>query len=192
MTELFVEIVDPLASSGGSNSNPHSANIVGPSRPAIQQDTEKHQVVSPSFGFNLQGEVVDCGGDLGEFRSFGELAVEIAASPRLLFTPVVERVPEPLIEEALRLDDSNDDPTQQRGLFGVGRREGESNSGTQGSQGSSTQVEFKVGQTFMSKEVVVLAVNNYSIRREVEYKVIESDHTKYLGRCKVFGEGLIG
>ncbi|MED6126020.1 hypothetical protein PIB30_074342 [Stylosanthes scabra] len=61
-TELFVEIVDPLASFGGSAPNPHSTNAAGPSRPVIQHDTEEHQ-----------------------------------------------RVPEPLVEEALQPDDSDDE-----------------------------------------------------------------------------------
>ncbi|MED6208849.1 hypothetical protein PIB30_048998 [Stylosanthes scabra] len=81
-TEPFAEIVDPLVSSGGSALNPHSANVVGSSCPVIQHDTEDHQVASPTSRFNLQEEAVDCG----------------------------ERVPEPLVDEALRLDDSDDEP----------------------------------------------------------------------------------
>ncbi|MED6135778.1 hypothetical protein PIB30_049803 [Stylosanthes scabra] len=198
MTELFVEIVDPLASFCSSAPNPHSANVAGSSRLAIQHVTEEDQVVSPSFWFNLQEEAVDCGGDLGDSRSFGELAVTIAAAPHPISSSVVDRLPEPLVEKALRPDDSDDEPafiegdsdddsgpvsTHQGGssslgtqqyppyllnlnldaLSGPRRRGGESNNGTQGSQGSSTQADFEVGQTFPSKEVDVIAVKNYNI-----------------------------
>ncbi|RYR04984.1 hypothetical protein Ahy_B06g084808 [Arachis hypogaea] len=35
--------------------------------------------------------------------------------------------------------------------------------------------EFRLGQSFQSKEEAVLSVKDYSIRRGVEYKVMESD-----------------
>ncbi|MED6110081.1 hypothetical protein PIB30_039617 [Stylosanthes scabra] len=109
-TELFVEMLDPLASSGGSALNPHSPNIAGSSRPAIQHDTEAHQVSSPTFGFNLQAKTSDCVGDLGDTRCFGELADAIAATLHPVSISVVEKNLEPLVEEALRANDSNDEP----------------------------------------------------------------------------------
>ncbi|XP_015945792.1 uncharacterized protein LOC107470895 [Arachis duranensis] len=42
--------------------------------------------------------------------------------------------------------------------------------------GSST--EFQIGQSFQNKDETVLSVKDYSIRRGVEYRVIESDHLK--------------
>ncbi|XP_015946046.1 uncharacterized protein LOC107471119 [Arachis duranensis] len=53
--------------------------------------------------------------------------------------------------------------------------------------GSST--EFQIGQSFPNKDEAVLSVKDYSIRRGVEYRVIESDHLKYHGKCKQFGKG---
>ncbi|XP_057740335.1 uncharacterized protein LOC130957498 [Arachis stenosperma] len=53
--------------------------------------------------------------------------------------------------------------------------------------GSST--EFQIGQSFQSKDEAVLSVKDYSIRRGVEYRVIELDHLKYHGKCKEFGKG---
>ncbi|XP_025675780.1 uncharacterized protein [Arachis hypogaea] len=50
-------------------------------------------------------------------------------------------------------------------------------------------MEVLVGQSFKSKEEAVLSVKDYSIRRGVEYRVIESDNLKYQGRCKEFGNG---
>lgn len=53
----------------------------------------------------------------------------------------------------------------------------------------SGESPLQEGQQFPNKESVVLAVKNYSIRRGVEYKVYESDQTKYQGKCKHFGSG---
>ncbi|MED6224066.1 hypothetical protein PIB30_080181 [Stylosanthes scabra] len=100
-TELFVEKLDPLASSGGSAPNPHSVIVVGPSRPVIQHDPEAHQVASPMFGIYHETEAADCVGDLGDTRSFGEIADAVAAAPHAVFVPPVERDPEPLVDEAL-------------------------------------------------------------------------------------------
>ncbi|XP_015948766.1 uncharacterized protein LOC107473694 [Arachis duranensis] len=53
--------------------------------------------------------------------------------------------------------------------------------------GSST--EFQIGQSFQNKDEALLSVKDYSIRRGVEYRVIESDHLKYHEKCKQFGKG---
>ncbi|RYQ84548.1 hypothetical protein Ahy_B10g103953 [Arachis hypogaea] len=42
---------------------------------------------------------------------------------------------------------------------------------------------------FKSKDVVLMAVKNYSIRRNPKYKVLESDRLKYHYRCKQFSAG---
>ncbi|MED6112888.1 hypothetical protein PIB30_065834 [Stylosanthes scabra] len=39
--------------------------------------------------------------------------------------------------------------------------------------------EFEVRQEFADKEAAVMAVKTYSIRRAVEYKILESDRLKY-------------
>ncbi|MED6158871.1 hypothetical protein PIB30_037047 [Stylosanthes scabra] len=44
--------------------------------------------------------------------------------------------------------------------------------------------EFMVGHRMRNREVVLMAVKNYSIRRNAEYKVVESDRLKYHCRCK--------
>ncbi|MED6211428.1 hypothetical protein PIB30_073575, partial [Stylosanthes scabra] len=74
-------------------------------------------------------------------------------------------------------------------LFGPGRRDGDSGSASHVSQGSNILVEFQVGQTFQSKEEAILVVKNYYIHCGVEYRVMELDHAKYLGKCKEFGKG---
>ncbi|MED6171799.1 hypothetical protein PIB30_044153 [Stylosanthes scabra] len=94
-TELFVEKLDPLASSGGSTLNPHSAIVSGPSRPVIQHDPQ---------------QAADYVGDLGDTRSIGEIADAIAAALHAVSNPPVERDPKPLVDEALRADDSDNEP----------------------------------------------------------------------------------
>ncbi|XP_016186383.1 uncharacterized protein LOC107628087 [Arachis ipaensis] len=49
--------------------------------------------------------------------------------------------------------------------------------------------EFQIGQSFQTKEEAVMSVKDYSIRRGVQYKVMESNHLKYVQRCKEFGNG---
>ncbi|MED6158818.1 hypothetical protein PIB30_036326 [Stylosanthes scabra] len=110
-TELFVEMLDPLASSGGFAPNPHFVVVVVASRSVIQHDPEAHQVASPTFSIYHEAEVADCVGDLGDTRSFREIADAVAAAPHAMLAPYVERDPEPLVDEALRTDDSDDEPT---------------------------------------------------------------------------------
>ncbi|RYR20298.1 hypothetical protein Ahy_B03g065410 [Arachis hypogaea] len=40
-------------------------------------------------------------------------------------------------------------------------------------------VEFRVGHRFSNRDTVLMAVKNYSIRRNAEYRVLESDRLKY-------------
>ncbi|MED6216047.1 hypothetical protein PIB30_004078 [Stylosanthes scabra] len=80
---------------------------------------------------------------------------------------------EPIVDEVLRPDDFDNEPMFIEGDSDddngpvPSQQGGESNSDTQGSHGSSTQADFEVGQTFPSKEVVVIAVKNYSVHVEL-------------------------
>ncbi|MED6134838.1 hypothetical protein PIB30_040700 [Stylosanthes scabra] len=180
-------------------------------------------VASPSFDVNLPQDDDDrC--DLGDNCSFGELAIAVAATTQPSSPPMGITEPNPLVEEALRCDDSDDEPAMIEGDSdedvgtvpasrevpsssgtqqypphfsninledgsGVGPQDGVSGSYVYGSIGSSVGGEFQIGQIFQSKEEALLALKNYSIRRGVEYKVFESDHKKYHGKCKEFGNG---
>ncbi|MED6173252.1 hypothetical protein PIB30_057600 [Stylosanthes scabra] len=214
-TKLFVEMLVPLASSGGSAPGQHSANVAGPSRRAIQAEPEAQLFASSTFGIYNEAGAGDLVANLGDTGT---------GAPQALCALHVQRVPDLGVDKALRADDSDDEPpfidghsdddsgpvpNQQGGasssgthqypphlstlnldvLLGPGQVQGEPSSGTQGSQGSNNQAEFQIGQTFVDKEVAVLAVKNYSIRRGVEYRVMESNYAKYLGRCKQFGQG---
>ncbi|XP_057745485.1 uncharacterized protein LOC130963378 [Arachis stenosperma] len=59
----------------------------------------------------------------------------------------------------------------------------------QGMHDANPLTEFQIGQSFQSKEEIVLSVKDYSIWREIEYRVMQSDHLKYQGICKEFGNG---
>ncbi|MED6130966.1 hypothetical protein PIB30_005620 [Stylosanthes scabra] len=72
---LFVKMLAPLASSGGSALNPHSANVAGRSRRVIQPEPEAQLVASPTFGIYNETEASDLVGDLhnkkrAELRGF--------------------------------------------------------------------------------------------------------------------------
>ncbi|XP_016173649.1 uncharacterized protein LOC107616168 [Arachis ipaensis] len=84
--------------------------------------------------------------------------------------------------------DDSDDETP-RTTPAVGR--GASSSGTNQypPHFSALDLDAMVGQQFQDKEEVVFSVETYSICRGVEYKVLESDHRKYDGKCKEFGSG---
>ncbi|MED6132814.1 hypothetical protein PIB30_022457 [Stylosanthes scabra] len=210
-TELFVEILAPLASSGGSAPGQHSTNVAGPSRRAIQAEPEAQLIASPTFRIYNEAEADNLVTDLGDTGT---------GASQALCAPPVQRVPDPGVVEALRADDSDDEPpfiegdsdddngpipNQQGGasssgthqypphlstlnldvLSGPGRVQSEPSSGTQGSQGYNNQAKFQIGQTLVDKEVAVLAVKNYSIRRGVKYRVMESDHAngRVCGKC---------
>ncbi|RYR57461.1 hypothetical protein Ahy_A05g023198 isoform E [Arachis hypogaea] len=79
-------------------------------------------------------------------------------------------------------DDSADDigASEPAGAGGFGARDAE---------GSAGMTEFQVGQQFQDKEDALLSVKIYSIRRGVQYKVVESDYRCYVGKCSEFGNG---
>ncbi|MED6184830.1 hypothetical protein PIB30_051237 [Stylosanthes scabra] len=171
--ELFVEVADSLASSGGSAPNPRPVNAGGPSGSRHQREIDVPQVASPSFDFNLQAEAATGGTELGDSRSFGVPEPD-GAIPRPLEHAAV---PATSIESQLG-----------RSIWSRSGASGSSN-GARASQGSNIPAEFVVGQSFHTKEEAVLAMKNYNIRRGVEYRVMEYDHAKYLDKCKEYGKG---
>ncbi|RYR59434.1 hypothetical protein Ahy_A05g025317 isoform B [Arachis hypogaea] len=52
----------------------------------------------------------------------------------------------------------------------------------------SGEMELEIGLKFLNRETAMLAVKNYNIRRSAEYKVVESDQSRYVCRCKHFGD----
>nr|XP_025616625.1 uncharacterized protein LOC112708920 [Arachis hypogaea] len=83
-------------------------------------------------------------------------------------------------------DDSSDDidPSELEGDHGES-----TGFGARDVEGSAGLTEFQVGQQFQHKDEAVLTVKTYSIRRGVQYKVVESDYRRYVGKCTEFGNG---
>ncbi|XP_016206040.1 uncharacterized protein LOC107646365 [Arachis ipaensis] len=61
--------------------------------------------------------------------------------------------------------------------------------GGQGLHKENIYGKFQIGQSFQTKEEVVLSVKDYNIRHGAEYRVMESNHLKYHRRCKEFENG---
>ncbi|MED6116604.1 hypothetical protein PIB30_101793 [Stylosanthes scabra] len=166
-TKLYVEIDDVGASSGGSNPPPPPIHVRPTHAPIPMRVPETERIVSPSFDVNLPQDDEDAC-DLGDNRSFGELAVAMAGTPQPPFPQICHASPDPHVEEPLRCNDYDEEPA----LI-----EGDSND-----DGRTIPVA-------RGKEEVLLALKNYSIHRGVEYRVMESDHEKYHGKYKAFGDG---
>ncbi|XP_016195020.1 uncharacterized protein LOC107635991 [Arachis ipaensis] len=60
---------------------------------------------------------------------------------------------------------------------------------TQGGPEEDPSNEFEVGQQFKDKEEMMLAVKQYSIRKAVDYKIVESDQLRYNAQYIQFGTG---
>ncbi|XP_015964747.1 uncharacterized protein LOC107488505 [Arachis duranensis] len=61
--------------------------------------------------------------------------------------------------------------------------------GARDTEGFAGMTEFQVGQQFQDKDEALLSVKTYSIRRGVQYKVVESDYRRYVGKYSEFGNG---
>ncbi|XP_016206038.1 uncharacterized protein LOC107646363 [Arachis ipaensis] len=212
--ELLAKLVDVASSSGGSNRNMHSTGYVasssalpvGSSSAVPVLASESDLVASPSFAVNLNRSCDALVGEAGPLED-GDFAAR--SSPPCV--PVIEELVAPEgVEDALQDDDADDvepatidadDSKEETPRMTPPVSEGASSSvpqedpsvpvgfGARDSQNPGGVSEFQVGQQFQDKEEVVLSVKTYSIRRRVEYKVLESDHRKYYGKCKEFGSG---
>ncbi|XP_020972819.1 uncharacterized protein LOC110269370 [Arachis ipaensis] len=211
--ELFAKLEAGVDSSGAS-APVHSLTAAGgasSSMPAVLPSVL--QTASPSFAADLDRTEAVGSAPL-ENPGVWQQAFEVGTGGGMIHD--VQGFGEPdRVENAMRDDDSdqkpvdiiedNDDDTGAN----PHTQHGPSSSGTQqyrphfstlnlealGQQadggatigGSSTK--FQIRQSFQNKDEAVLSVKDYSIRRGVEYRVLESDHLKYHGKCKEFGKG---
>ncbi|XP_020987415.1 uncharacterized protein LOC110275593 [Arachis duranensis] len=195
-SELLAELVDVASSSGGSNRNMHSTGYVasssalpvGSSSAVPVFAPEPDLVASPLFAVNLNRS---CDALVGEAGPLGDGDFAAPSSPPCV--PVIGEVAAPKgVEDALQ-DDDDDDDDVELATIAADDSEEETPRTTQPADGGASNSrgvsEFQVGQQFQDKEEVVLSVKTYIIRRGVEYKVLESDHRKYYGKCKEFGSG---
>ncbi|RYQ88710.1 hypothetical protein Ahy_B09g095749 isoform F [Arachis hypogaea] len=215
--ELLAKFGDVVSSSGGSNRNANTiATVAGSSsRPAVASSSIPVYVpvvqpaASPSFAVDLSGNV-------GDQVGYGEhLPTDVRCpTPAGVGEGLFDEADDDDLEPDLIADESGDDV----GASDPIRATGGTSSGTQqypphfssldleamrqdeypeqlagfgarDTEGSASMTEFQVGQQFQDKDEALLSVKTYSIRRGVQYKVVESDYRRYVGKCSEFGNG---
>ncbi|RYR67532.1 hypothetical protein Ahy_A03g013938 isoform J [Arachis hypogaea] len=207
--ELLAKLVDVVSSSGGSNRNANTiAAVAGSSsRPAVASSSAPvyeppmQPVASPSFAIDLSGNVGD------EVRYGEHIPTEVhCPTPAGFGDGLFDDPDDDDVEPDMIADESGDDV----GTTVPRRATGGSSSGTQqypphfssldldamrqdenalqpsgfgarDTEGSAGMNEFQVGQQFQDKDEALLSVKTYSIRRGVQYKVVESDYRRYNG-----------
>ncbi|XP_020992737.1 uncharacterized protein LOC107481963 [Arachis duranensis] len=215
--ELLAKLVDVVSSSGGSNRNANTiAAVAGSSsRPAVASSSAPvyeppmQAVASPSFAVDLSGNV-------GEEVRYGEhIPTEVhCPTPAGVGDGLFDDPDDDEVEPDMIADESGDDvgttvPTRATGGCSSGTQQypphfssldldamrqddnalQASGFGARDTEGSAGMNEFQVGQQFQDKDEALLSVKTYSIRRGVQYKVVESDYRRYVGKCSEFGNG---
>ncbi|XP_052116410.1 uncharacterized protein LOC107483379 [Arachis duranensis] len=215
--ELLAKLVDVVSSSGGSNRNATTiAAVAGSSsRPAVASSSAPvyeppmQPVASPSFAVDLSGNVGD------EVRYGEHIPTEVhCPTPAGVSDGLFDDPDDDDVEPDFIADESGDDvgttvPTRAIGgsssgtqqypphfsLLDLDAMRQEENDlqasgfGARDTKGSAGMNEFQVGQQFQDKDEALLSVKTYSIRRGVQYKVVESDYRRYVGKCSEFGNG---
>ncbi|RYR20127.1 hypothetical protein Ahy_B03g065209 isoform A [Arachis hypogaea] len=157
---------------GSSSRAAMASSSVPVYEPAVQL------VASPSFAVDLNDGVGDEGG------SFDILPNALEGVPPV---GVGDGVLGDADEDDVEPDTIEDDSGDEVGATGVlGHAVG---FGARNAEGTAGLTEFQVGQQFQDKDEALLSVKTYSIRRGVQYKVVESDHRRYVGKCFEFGNG---
>ncbi|RYR73777.1 hypothetical protein Ahy_A02g008271 isoform K [Arachis hypogaea] len=215
--ELLAKLVDVVSSSGGSNRNTTNlATAAGSSsRPAVGSSSVPvyepvvQAVASPSFAVDLNGSVGD---EVGSRENLPNPLLGVA--PLGVRDGLLGDAEEDDVEPDMIDDDSGDDIGASEPALVVGgsssgtqqypphfssldldamRQEGVSGHsvgfGARDTEGTASLTEFQVGQQFQDKDQALLSVKTYSIRRGVQYKVVESDYRRYVGKCSEFGNG---
>ncbi|RYR28358.1 hypothetical protein Ahy_B01g052467 isoform B [Arachis hypogaea] len=165
-----------VATAAGSSSRAAVASSSVPVyEPAVQL------VASPSFAVDLNDGVGD------EVGSFDILPNALEGVPPVgVGDGVLGDADEDDVEPDTIEDDSGDELDAMRHEGVLGHAVG---FGARDAKGTAGLTEFQVGQQFQDKDEALLSVKSYSIRRGVQYKVLESDHRRYVGKCSEFGNG---
>ncbi|RYR73769.1 hypothetical protein Ahy_A02g008271 isoform D [Arachis hypogaea] len=161
------------ATAAGSSSRP----AVGSSSVPVYEPVVQ-AVASPSFAVDLNGSVGD---EVGSRENLPNPLLGVA--PLGVRDGLLGDAEEDDVEPDMIDDDSGDD-IGAKGVSGhsVGF-------GARDTEGTASLTEFQVGQQFQDKDQALLSVKTYSIRRGVQYKVVESDYRRYVGKCSEFGNG---
>ncbi|RYR14818.1 hypothetical protein Ahy_B04g071520 isoform A [Arachis hypogaea] len=183
--ELLAKLVDVVSSSGGSNRNTTTVAMAAgsSSRPAVASSSVPvyepavQPVASPSFAVDLNDGVGDVVGSVDILPNALQGVPPVGVGDGLLGDVEEDDVEPDMIE-----DDSDDEVGATEPALAVGF-------GARDAEGTAGLTEFQVGQQFQDKDEALLSVKTYSIRRGVQYKVVESDHRRYVGKCSEFGNG---
>ncbi|XP_057744767.1 uncharacterized protein LOC130962590 [Arachis stenosperma] len=202
--ELLAWLVDVVSSSGGSNRN--TTDLATPagssSQPAVASSSVPvyplvvQPVASLSFAADLNGGV---GNEVWARENMPNALVGVA--PVGVGDGFLGDAEEDDVEPDMIDDDSSDDIGWSEPALAVGgsssstqqypphfscldldamRQEGVSGHsvgfGARDAEGIAGLTEFQVGQQFQDKDEALLSVKTYSIRRGVQYKVVESDY----------------
>ncbi|XP_015935292.1 uncharacterized protein LOC107461317 [Arachis duranensis] len=215
--ELLAKFVDVVSSSGGSNRNANTiATAVGSSsRPAVASssvpvyEAAVQPAASPSFAVDLAGNV----GDAVGYDEHHPTEVQ-CPPPAGVGEALCDDADDDEVELDIIADESGDDVGASDPIMPTGGSSSGTNQypphfssldldamrqdghlgqlvgfGARDTDGSAGITEFQVGQQFQYKDEVLLSVETYSIRRGVQYKVVESDYRRYVGKCSEFGNG---
>ncbi|MED6182325.1 hypothetical protein PIB30_027567 [Stylosanthes scabra] len=98
ITELYAEIKDMWASSG--ESTPHSHPV----------HAGASDVPLPARSLVMENQDNDDAYDLGDNRSFGELVLAMSETPQPPSPRTCHADPDPMVEEALKANDSDEEP----------------------------------------------------------------------------------
>ncbi|XP_057755544.1 uncharacterized protein LOC130974702 [Arachis stenosperma] len=183
--EMFAKLEDRVDSSGALTPGPQSTTVGGastslpvvaavvpppePERAGVEFEVGPDQVENALCDDNSDEEPVDIGGDSEDDIPRGvRTAHGGSGSGTQEYPPHLS---------SLNLEAIGQHQNVEATFDGQGMHDG------------TGLTEFQISQSFQSKEEAVLSVKDYSIRRGVEYMVMESDNLKYQGRCKEFGNG---
>ncbi|XP_015937398.1 uncharacterized protein LOC107463168 [Arachis duranensis] len=161
--ELLTKLVDVVSNSGGSNQNIQTPATVACSNLRPVGASLTVPVIAPQQG-TLDG-IDDALTDDDDIND---------------------------VEPYIISDDSNDDIAASNPA-GAGTA---SSSGTQQYLPHFSSLDLDAmrqegvpGKPIEDKDETVLSVKTYSIQLRIQYKVVESDYRKYLGKCNEFGNG---
>ncbi|XP_057756557.1 uncharacterized protein LOC130975844 [Arachis stenosperma] len=180
--ELLARLVDVVSSSGGSNRNTNTIANPEEGEEVVERENLPNALVGVApvgvgDGFlgdeeddDVEPDMIDddSADDIGANRP--ALAVGGSSSGTQQYPPHFS---------SLDLDAMRHEGVSGHAV-GFGARDAE---------GAAGLTEFQVGQQFPDKDEALLSVKTYSIRRGIQYKVVESDHRWYVGKCSEFGNG---
>ncbi|XP_020979279.1 uncharacterized protein LOC107640192 [Arachis ipaensis] len=208
---------ESLICSGGSNRNANTiATAAGSSsRPAVASssvpvyEAAVQPAASPSFAVDLAGNVGDEVGYEEHHPTEVQCPPPAGVGEGLCDDPDDDEVEPDIIADESGDDVGASDPIRPTGGSSSGTnqypphfssldldamRQDEhlgqlARFGARDTEGSAGMTKFQVGQQFQDKDEALLSVKRYSIRRGVQYKVVESDYRRYVRKCSEFGNG---